>query len=108
MSRNCRICSRYLPSLASQRIGVGPTCRRREALAKSFKEPQRVKAREALRSHGVRRLKRLKGGNSAWLVRSGDHTYRATRDTCTCKSNVYRLTARNCWHTLAILEKEIR
>lgn len=107
MSRTCLVCGRYLPSLRSQAIGMGRTCRRRERLAKSFKEPQRVRAREALRAGDVRRLRRLKGGNSAWLVKSGDHVYRATRETCTCKSNVYRLTARNCWHTLAVAEKEV-
>lgn len=108
MTRNCGECGRYLPSLESQRRGVGPKCRRkrRQMLAKSFKAQQVDRARAALRSGSVSRLRSLKGGNGVYRVRSGENTYLATRDTCTCKSNRYRLTAGNCWHTLSVGMRE--
>lgn len=103
MSRDCKGCGRYLPSLKSQARGYGETClkRRRDALATAFKEAQRDKATKLRKA---RALTRVRPG--IYRVRSGGNVYLTAANTCTCPSGKYRLTAATCYHSLAVQQEE--
>lgn len=103
MSRNCRVCGRYLPSLRSQRKGIGPRClaRVRAELASEFHPYQSRKATDLLRKHSLRRLRR-----GVYTVRSKGERYLTSKNACTCPSGRYRPFYGSCYHQLAVREVE--
>lgn len=100
MNRNCRECGRYLPSLASQRRGIGPKCARRERQKfESWYKPQQVAEARDIRRH--RQIKQVRPG--VYKVKS----YLTARNTCTCPSGRYRPVFGSCKHTLAVQLEEV-
>lgn len=99
MNRHCSECGRYLPSLKSQRKGVGPRCakKRRERFESWFKPTQVAEARD-IRRH--RKIKKIRPG--IYQVKG----YLTARNTCTCPSGRYRPVFGSCKHTLAVLLEE--
>lgn len=103
MNRHCRVCHRYLPSLESQRRGIGPRCLKkvRDTLAEEFKPDQVERANALLRT---RSLKRVRAG--VYTVRSKGERYLTAAGACTCPSGKYRPRYGSCYHQLAVREIE--
>lgn len=100
MNRNCRECGRYLPSLRSQRKGIGPKCIKkvRERLASGFKKDQ---AQRAFQLRKDRQVKRVRPG--IYRVKG----YLTARNACSCPGGVYRPHDGSCYHQLAVRLEEV-
>lgn len=105
MTRNCSECGRYLPSLRSQRLGIGPKCRKRLARidGNSFKLVQRQSAHEYVRRNAMTKVK-----PGVYRVRSGANTYMTSWSACNCASGRYRPLSGSCKHQYSVRLKESR
>lgn len=99
--RKCRRCKRFLPSLKSQRKGIGPTCARKEREKyESWFKPQQVKEARDIRRH--RQIKKIRPG--IYQVKG---QYLTARNTCTCPSGRYRPVFGSCKHSLVVMLEEV-
>jgi len=100
MNRTCRECGRYLPSLASQRRGIGPKCakKRRDRIAAGFSKQQVTEARDMLRHKQVKQIRR-----NVYQVKS----YLTARTACNCLGGLYRPVEGSCKHQLAVRLLEV-
>lgn len=99
----CQGCGRTLTAPRSVSAGRGPVCRAkiRKAAATAEAKPEQIaKALELIADGGI--VPTSRRGVFRTAGSSGEVIYLTHSETCTCPSGLRRLTARTCYHSLAV------